>query len=194
VSANGVSTDLTAQNLVVDDTDWSGKARDAYLAAAGAQSTASGRVGTIAGSTSTSLLACAGAGALFYIVVAGVLFNITKALIAVIVAFGTAVFSWAGVLLFLTEAGINTTIIGAAVTTLTLFLASQATAMGFSARRRGGSDRIPGQCLAEVEHRAVQRCDREGRRRGLVPQGRLGARHHVRSKRRSGIVLATGRR
>ena len=29
--ANGVSTDLTTQNLVVDEADWSGTARDAYL-------------------------------------------------------------------------------------------------------------------------------------------------------------------
>ncbi|MET0415224.1 MAG: hypothetical protein ABW022_04280, partial [Actinoplanes sp.] len=72
-TANGVSTDLTTQNLTVDDTDWSGKARDAYLAAAGAQSTAAARIGSIAGSTSLTLLACAGAGLAFYIVLAGVL-------------------------------------------------------------------------------------------------------------------------
>ena len=55
--ANGISTDLSTQNLVIDDSDWSGKARDAYLAAAGAQSTAAARVGSIAGNSSLNLLA-----------------------------------------------------------------------------------------------------------------------------------------
>jgi hypothetical protein len=124
--ANGVSTDLSSQSLVVDDSDWSGRARDAYLVAAGAQSAAAGRIGSIAGSTSLNLLACAGAGLAFYIVLAGVL---AKLIAATIAAFGSAVFSWAGAAIVLEEAGVDTAVIVTAVSTLAAFLGAQATAM-----------------------------------------------------------------
>jgi len=70
-AANTVSTGLSTANLVVDDTDWSGKARDAYLATAGAQAAAAGRVASIAGTTSGVLVGCGLAGLGFYIVLAG---------------------------------------------------------------------------------------------------------------------------
>ena len=123
-TANGVATDVSAQNLVVDDADWSGKARDAYLAAAGAQATAAGRVGA-----SLTLLACAGAGLAFYIVLAGVLAKLIAATVAALAAFGSAVFSWAGAAIVLEEAGVNTTVMITAVSTLAAFLGAQATAM-----------------------------------------------------------------
>jgi hypothetical protein len=127
--ANGVSTDLSTQNLVVDDSDWSGKARDAYLTATGAQSTAAGRIGSIAGNTSLNLLACAGAGLAFYIVLAGVLAKLIAASVAAIAAFGSAMFSWAGAAIVLEEAGVDTAVIVTAATTLAAFLGAQATAM-----------------------------------------------------------------
>lgn len=127
--ANGVSTDLTTQHLVVDDTDWSGKARDAYLAAAGAQSAAAARIGSIAAGTSVNLATCAGAGLIFYIVLAGVLVKLIAATVTAIAAFSSAVFSWAGAALILEEAGVNTAIIVTALTTLAAFLGTQAAAM-----------------------------------------------------------------
>jgi hypothetical protein len=127
--ANGVSTDLTTQNLVVDDADWSGDARDAYLAAAGAQSTAAARVGSIAGSTSLNLLACAGAGLAFYIVLAGVLAKLIAALAVSIAGMSSGIFTAPGIALFLEEAGVNTAIIVTAVSTLAAFLGAQVTAM-----------------------------------------------------------------
>lgn len=126
---NGVSTDLTTQNLVVDDTNWSGKARDAYLAAAGAQSAAAARVGSVAGTTSGNLLICAGAGLAFYIVLAGVLAKLIAALAVSIAAMGSGVFTAPGIALFLEEAGVNTAIIVTAVSTLAAFLGAQANAM-----------------------------------------------------------------
>ncbi|HEX5201596.1 hypothetical protein ACFQS1_25525 [Paractinoplanes rhizophilus] len=128
-ATNGVATDLTAQNLVVDDSDWSGKARDAYLAAANAQSTAAARIGSIAGNTSLNLLACAGAGLAFYIVLAGVLAKLIAALAVSIAAMGSGIFSGPGIALFLEEAGVNTAIIVTAVSTLSAFVAAQVTAM-----------------------------------------------------------------
>ncbi|PRY24021.1 hypothetical protein [Pseudosporangium ferrugineum] len=127
--ANGVATDLSTQNLVVDDTDWSGKSRDAYLAAAGAQSSAAARIGSIAGSTSLNLLACAGAGLAFYIVLAGVLAKFIAALAVSIAGMGSGIFSGPGIALFLEEVGVNTTVIVTATSTLAAFLGAQVAAM-----------------------------------------------------------------
>jgi hypothetical protein len=127
--ANGVAADLTTQNLVVDDTDWSGKARDAYLAAAGAQSTAAARVGSIASNTSFTLLGCATAGFGFYVVLAGVLAKLIAALAVSIAGMSSGIFTAPGIALFLEEAGVNTTIIVTAVSALGVFLGSQAGAM-----------------------------------------------------------------
>lgn len=127
--ANLVAGNLTEQNLVVDDSDWSGKARDAYLKAVSAQSNAATRVGSIAGSTSNHLLACAAAGAAFYVTLAVVLVKLIAATVTAIAAFGSAVFSWAGVLIILEEAGVNTAIIGTALATLTAFVTATVTTM-----------------------------------------------------------------
>lgn len=127
--ANGVAADLTTQNLVVDDTDWSGKARDAYLAAAGAQSSAAARVGAIAGSTSLALLGLASAGLGFYVVLAGVLAKFIAALAVSIAGMGSGVFTAPGIALFLEEVGVNTAIVWAAVGTVGAFIGAQAAAM-----------------------------------------------------------------
>ncbi len=128
-TANGISTDLSSQALVVDDSEWSGTARDSYLVAASAQSTSAARVGSIANGTSLNLLACAGAGLAFYIVLAGVLAKLIAALVVSITAMGSGVFTAPGIALFLEEAGVNTAIIVTAVSTLAAFLGAQVTAM-----------------------------------------------------------------
>lgn len=126
---NGISTDLSTQNLVVDESAWSGKARDSYLAAAAAQSASAARLGSIAGTTSNNVLLCAGAGLGFYIVLAGVLAKLIAALAVSIAGMGSGIFTAPGIALFLEEAGVNTAIIVAAVSTLAAFLAAQANAM-----------------------------------------------------------------
>jgi hypothetical protein len=128
-AATGAATVLTGQNLTIDDSDWSGRARDAYVDAAGAQSQACTRVGAIANTTSVILLACAAAGSAFYATLAVVLVKLIAAAVTAVAALGSAVFSWAGAALLAEEAGINTAIIGAALSTLTAFLTAQATAM-----------------------------------------------------------------
>lgn len=127
--ATGISSSLSEHNLVVDNSEWSGKARDAYVSAASAQAQAAERIGTIADSTANHLLACAAAGAAFYVTLAIVLAKLITAAITAIAALGSVVFSWAGLLIILEEAGVNTTIIGTAVATLTTFLTAQAVAM-----------------------------------------------------------------
>ncbi|GAA2886860.1 hypothetical protein Acy02nite_24230 [Actinoplanes cyaneus] len=128
-TANAVSTDLSTQNLVIDDSDWRGKARDNYLAAAGAQAGAAARVGSIAGSTAGMLATCAGAGLAFYIAVAAVLAKLIATTVAAVAALGSVVFSWVGAGLVLQEAGFSTTALWAASATLAGFLGTQAAAM-----------------------------------------------------------------
>jgi hypothetical protein len=128
-AATAVSSAVSEQNLVVDNSDWSGSARDAYVSTATGQSEAAGKIGSIAGSTSTHLLACAAAGAAFYATLAVVLVKLIAASVAALAAFGSAVFAPAGVAIVLEEAGVNTAIIGTALLTLLAFLAAQATAM-----------------------------------------------------------------
>jgi hypothetical protein len=128
-AATGISGALSGQNLVIDNSDWSGAGRDAYVAVADAQSQAAGRIASIAGSTSNNLLGCAVVGLAFYATLVAVIVKLVAAAITALVAFGTAVFSWAGAALVLEEAGVSTAIIGTAVLTLLGFLGAQATAM-----------------------------------------------------------------
>jgi hypothetical protein len=128
-AASAVSGALSGQNLLIDDSDWSGAGRDAYVAVADAQAQAAGRIAAIAGSTSSNLLGCAGAGLAFYATLVAVIVKLVAAAITALAAFGSAVFSWVGAGLVLEEAGVNTAIIGTAVVTLLGFLGTQATAM-----------------------------------------------------------------
>jgi hypothetical protein len=128
-AAIGVSDALAAQNLVVDDSDWSGKARDAYVSAAAAQSAAAARVGSIADKTTTVMLTSAAAGLTFYLALALVLVKLIAASITALVAYGSAVFSWAGAALTLEEAGVNTAIVVTALAALATCLGAQVNAM-----------------------------------------------------------------
>jgi hypothetical protein len=128
-AATTVSSGLDEHKLAVDDSDWSGRAHSAYARVAAAQSQAAGRIGSIAGSTSTHLLACAVAGTGFYVTLAAVLVKLIAASVAALAAFGSGVFSPAGAAIVLEEAGLNTAIITGALVTLTGFLAAQATSM-----------------------------------------------------------------
>lgn len=128
-AASGVASALTQQHLVVDDSDWSGKARDAYVDSVASHSSAAAQIGSIASKAATSLNVCAAAGATFYITLAIVLAKLIAATIAAVAAFGSAVFAPAGAALILEEAGVNTAIIATALTTLVGFLTVQAATM-----------------------------------------------------------------
>lgn len=128
-SASAVGSALSSQHLVVDNSDWSGKARDAYVNSVASHSDAASHISSLASSTSNHLLLCAGAGAAFYTTLAVVVAKLITATIAAITAFGSAVFSPVGAALILEEAGVNTAIVWAAISTLSAFLASQASTM-----------------------------------------------------------------
>ncbi|MCP2322176.1 hypothetical protein HDA40_000683 [Hamadaea flava] len=126
--ASGVSGQLKDTALTVDDV-WHGSARDAYVKAMKPQSDAADRVAKIGDKVSTSLTVCAVAGLAFYVALGVIVVKFIAAMVTAIAAFGTAVFSWAGAALIVEEAGVNTGLIIAAVTTLTALLGAQAAQM-----------------------------------------------------------------
>lgn len=72
---------------------------------------------------------CAAAGLAFYLALGIIVVKFIVAMVGVIVALGSVAFSWAGVALAVEEAGVNTGLIIAAVTTLTAVLGAQAQQM-----------------------------------------------------------------
>jgi hypothetical protein len=55
-AATGIASGLTTQYLVVDNSDWSGSARGAYVGSVSSHSAAAARIGSVASSTSNSLI------------------------------------------------------------------------------------------------------------------------------------------
>jgi hypothetical protein len=108
---------------------WTGTAASAYEKAVKPQSEAADRIGTIAGSTATSLTICASAALAFYVALGVILVKLIVATVAAIIAFGSAVFSWAGALIIIEEAGVNSALIITLVGALTAALGAQASQM-----------------------------------------------------------------
>lgn len=104
-------------------------AADRYSTAVAAQSGAAGRIAGAASTAMISLGACAAAGTAFYIALGVILVRLIGGLIAAILAFGSEVFSWAGVLIALEEAGLAAGLLIAAVGALTALLTAQAATM-----------------------------------------------------------------
>lgn len=123
--ATGVQGVLRADQLSADD-HWKGAASDAYTAAIKPQSEAAGKIGTIADKTAQALIISAVASLAFYVALGVILIKFIAAMVVAIAAFGSAVFSWAGAALIVEEAGVNTALITAAVTTLLAALGAQA--------------------------------------------------------------------
>lgn len=126
-TATKVAGELTP--AVVGTKDWQGSTATAYTAAIQPQNAAAGQIGKVADATAISLGICATAGLAFYVALGVIVVKFIAAMVAAIIAFGTAVFSWAGAAIVVEEAGVNTGMIIAAVTTLTALLAAQASQM-----------------------------------------------------------------
>ncbi|MFJ9690604.1 hypothetical protein [Kitasatospora sp. NPDC101183] len=126
--ANGVTGQL--QPAVLGATgEWKGAAADAYGKEIPRQAAAATSLGGTCDKTSTSLETCAAAGLAFYLALALVLVKFIAATITAIAALGSVVFSWAGFLLIIEEAGVNTAVIVAAVSALMVLLGAQAKEM-----------------------------------------------------------------
>ena len=104
---------------------WKGLAADRYATAVPTQSGAAGRIAATAQTTTTTLGACALAGLAFYVALGVILVRLIGALVAAIAAFGSEVFSWAGLLLVVEESGVALGLLIAAVSTLTALLGTQ---------------------------------------------------------------------
>jgi hypothetical protein len=126
--ATGVVGSLRPEALSVNR-HWKGPANDAYTKAIKPQSDGAAKIGAIADRVSTALTVCAGAGLAFYIAIGLIVIKFIAAAVVVIAAFGSVAFSWAGLLLAVEEAGVNTAMIVAAVAALTTLLAAQASQM-----------------------------------------------------------------
>ncbi|MFH8573772.1 hypothetical protein [Streptomyces sp. NPDC017993] len=104
---------------------WKGEAGDLYLASVRGQSSAAGRIGTIADQVSLSCTICASTGLVFYGALAVIL---AKAIVGTVAAIG-ALMSGVGALaacgIFLEEAGFNAAAIGAAVMAALAVLGTQ---------------------------------------------------------------------
>lgn len=128
-SLRGVANGVTGQfqPAVLGTTgEWKGAAADAYGTEVPRQAAAANLLSGVCKDVSTSLTTCAAAGLAFYLALALILIRFIAATVAAIVALGSVVFSWAGFLLIIEEAGVNTTVIVGAVAALTTLLAAQA--------------------------------------------------------------------
>ncbi|WP_199423895.1 hypothetical protein [Actinotalea solisilvae] len=106
--------------------DWSGDAATAYTRAVSTQPTAAAEIQAISTTMATSLGICAAAGLAFYVALGIILVKVIAATIAAIAAFGSVVFSPAGVAIIIEEAAVSGAMIWAAIGSLTALLAAQA--------------------------------------------------------------------
>jgi hypothetical protein len=127
-TASGVAGQLKPEALAIGRS-WHGPAADAYGKQIKPQADAAARVATMADKTALTLTACAVAGLAFYVALAVIVVKFIAALITALAALGSVVFSWAGAALIVEEAGVNTGLIIAAVSTLSAVLGAQATQM-----------------------------------------------------------------
>lgn len=123
--ASGVGSELKPEVLTASQR-WKGDAATAYGKIIKPQGDAAARIATVSDKVALALGICAAAGLMFYVAIGVILVKFIIAMVGVVVALGSVAFSWAGVALAVEEAGVNTGMIIAAVTTLGAALGTQA--------------------------------------------------------------------
>jgi uncharacterized protein YukE len=113
-AASGVAGDLAPEVLQAGRV-WHGEAEQAYARQIPPQGAAATRIAAIADKTAVSLGICAAAGAAFYVALGVIVFKLISATVAAIAAFGSVVFSWAGLLIIVEEVGVDTGMVVAQV-------------------------------------------------------------------------------
>jgi hypothetical protein len=126
--ADGVSGEIQP-TAMPSSQHWTGAAQQAYTDMMAPQSTAAGRIASVADSTSTALGVCAVAGLAFYIALGLIIAQFIMSMIAVIAAFGSVAFSWAGLALAVGETSLSGGLIAGAVVALIGVLTAQAQQM-----------------------------------------------------------------
>ncbi|CAM5782492.1 hypothetical protein [Cellulomonas persica] len=104
---------------------WTGEAASTYRAAVAGQSPAAAQVQSVSGVVAASLCACAAAGLALYVALGVILAKFLTAMVAAIAALGSVVLSWAGLLVIVEEAAVNT---GMVVSAVAAFTAAQGAA------------------------------------------------------------------
>lgn len=122
--SSAVEADLTPEALSTD-TLWYGSAAEAYRKVIPLQQSATSWVSTAEDTLSSSLLSTAAAGLVFYLALAALLVKLIAAAVAAIAAFGSAVFSWAGLLIILEEVGVDSLTVMILVAELTSYIAGE---------------------------------------------------------------------
>lgn len=122
---------------------WSGDAADRYQRAVRGQSPAAAQVVEVGTTVARSLTTCAVAGCAFYLALAWVVGKLVAATIAAATALGSAVLSWAGVLLIVEEAAVSAAVVSAALAALAATQTAAADAVVEVGRAAGSSDGLP---------------------------------------------------
>ena len=125
---NTLSDSIQPRNLANDD-QWSGVAAKAYRRGVETQDDAARAIAGVGATMAVQLGVCAAAGLAFYIALGVIVVKFIAAMATAIAAFGTAVFSWAGLLLVVEEAAITPAMIIAAVSGLAVVLGASSNAM-----------------------------------------------------------------
>ena len=125
---NTLSDSIQPRNLANDD-QWSGVAAKAYRRGVETQDDAARAIAGVGATMAVQLGVCAAAGLAFYIALGVIVVKFIAAMATAIAAFGTAVFSWAGLLLVVEEAAITPAMIIAAVSGLATVLGVSSNAM-----------------------------------------------------------------
>jgi uncharacterized protein YukE len=141
--ASAVAGD-TAPEALKAPNQWEGDGADAYKNAVKDQPTAATQVETSSDKIANALTFSAVAGLAFYVALGVILVKFIAATIAAIAALGSVVFSWAGAALIVEEAGVNSALIAAAVTTLVAALGAQAQQMTVVAGEAQDNSAFPG--------------------------------------------------
>jgi hypothetical protein len=128
----GTAAGVAAQvkpDLMPAASAWSGPAAASYTRVIRPQGEAAGRIATIGERTALALNGCAVAGLAFYVFLGIILAKFIVAMVAAIAAFGTGVFSPVGAGIVIEEAGVNSSLVISALTTLGAALTAQAASM-----------------------------------------------------------------
>ncbi|AEI11439.1 hypothetical protein [Cellulomonas gilvus] len=123
---------------------WTGDAATTYKAAVAGQAAAASQVQSISSAVTVSLGACAVAGLAFYVALGVIVAKFLAAATAAVVALGSVVLSWAGLLLIVEEAAVNLGMITAAVATLVATQGAAAAALVNITNASGAHNGFPG--------------------------------------------------
>ncbi|MGW1161016.1 hypothetical protein ACWD5Q_23540 [Streptomyces sp. NPDC002513] len=141
--ASSVAGEIAPEALVAPK-HWSGDAATAYTTSVKGQPAAATQIETSADKIAGALNICAVAGMAFYVALGAILAKFITVTIAAIAALGSVVFSWAGAVMIVEEAGVNAALITAAVAALVAVIGAQAQQMAIIEGEAVDNSAFPG--------------------------------------------------